>query len=262
MKPNLIYTIAVDLPGEHTQRAMAKMMVSSALRCDPNVEVAVFTNSERPLFQIERSQVHEMTVDLKPSEESFWDRCMALKYGARHAFDGRDFAKVLFLDSDCLVLRGLEDVFSLPGRIRYAEEEWRMHHPAFNACLTEEEMEVDRPGINAGTWMVEGDAFFDLMAQWEAVNASPPVRKKEWSEQPAWSRVVLDAGTTAQPFPPGTLRFPSSWHPLHQEWEKATLVHVCGPGMNATTKPAFMFGIFAQRFYGDAAPLMMDLLEP
>ena len=107
MKPNLIYTIAVDLPGEHSQRAMAKMMVSSALRCDPNVEVAVFTNSERPLFQIERSQVHEIPVVLEPSEESFWDRCMALKYRARHAFDGRDFGKVLFLDSDCLVLQGL-----------------------------------------------------------------------------------------------------------------------------------------------------------
>jgi|688.fasta_scaffold370252_1 hypothetical protein len=262
MPPNLVYTIAVDPPGRHDYLTLAKMLVGSLLRCDFHCDIVVFTNGERPLYHIPRQRVYEIPINIENTPGVHFDNSTALKYLARHYFPAHRYDNILYIDADCLVLRALTPLFANSGLLGYVPEGWDISHEAFNAYLTAAEMQLKLPGINSGIFTVKGFAFDAIMARFECINNQLPLRAKGWSDQPAWNKVVLEYGHAAKAFDKATVAFPACWDPAVQQWSKAVVLHVCGEAMPPSNKAAVMFGMYAQRFYGDAAPVLMDLLEP
>lgn len=143
-----------------------------------------------------------------------------------------------------------------------------------------------RDGINSGTWAVRGTRFREVMEAWEKIEATPPRRVTQWTEQGAWNRLIDDIrrkdigkpdtgvddgkwqlgnqrevvpSLRARPFEAGEVQFPLH---LDKDWKRykdAAILHAVGVTTNE--KIEFLFGMFMQRFYGDAGTTLVNILE-
>jgi len=107
---------------------------------------------------------------------------------------------------------------------------------------------------------VRGGRYREAMAEWARIHALKPLRTRHFADQPAWNKLLLGGNFTASPFERADVVFPACFDRAWHDWRRAPLCHFCG-SMDAAMKLEFMFGAYAMRFFGDAAPLMIDLLE-
>lgn len=118
-----------------------------------------------------------------------------------------------------------------------------------------------KTGSNAGVWWIKADKFKEVTAAVQAIARNKPNEPAFWGDQPAWNRYLQDTQLRAQPIPVAHLRFPAYLHRDIRLCRETTMLHFCGPEMSEAKKLEMMFGMFMQRFYGDAAHLMIDVLE-
>ncbi len=213
--------------------------------------------------------------------------------GRAHIPQPEQYEWIVFLDSDCLMLRNIDhlleerpgvDILFQPEPGRYLTE------GPFCAYLTAEERETfsaqqqrhnevlsvkprrrnrffspaggGRYGINSGTWAVRGHCYREVMEAWDRIQQSPPAMPGIWTEQGAWNRLILDApglGLRAEPFEPHEIQFPVH---LDKDWElykDAAIVHCLG--VNNLEKIEFMFGLYMQRFFHDPACTLLTVLD-
>lgn len=250
----LIYTVALDKPGEDYFRHMAKILVSSLLRTYFTGEILAVHNGPAPLFLVERKGVQELM--LPPGEEDGYK----LKYRARRWIKGSSYDWVCFLDCDMLALRNIDHLFD-PGAecdILW-QPEGRMTDIAYNSFFRPEEYpRLWRYGANSGSYAVRGSQFETVMAEWERLDAEPAVSAKVLHDQPAWNRLLYDTPLSHRRFERGEIQFPLLMHHEYKKWRECALIHA-----NAATKDVkleFLMAQYLGRFAG-APQTMLSLLD-
>ncbi len=117
-KPDLIYTVAFDLPGWRGSRQMAKLLCSSLLRQFWSGEIVVFRNFAEPLFPVERKGLEEVFVELPEfgTGKTAGDACLvaalAYRFRAAEMLDPARYRWMAYLDADCLALPNLDHLFA------------------------------------------------------------------------------------------------------------------------------------------------------
>ena len=274
---------------------MVKMLAGSVMRTFFEGEMVIFRNSPQPLFLIQREGIAEMYVETPALEhQELANYSMAWKPKARaHIRHPERYDWVVFLDSDCLMLRNIDHLLDeRPGvDILYQPEPGRyMTEGPFCAYLSPQEFteaterqqsynRLPRPvarrrqrrfspagklhyGINSGTWAVRGHCYRRVMEEWDRIQESPPTAPGIWTEQGAWNRLILNAaalGLRAEPFEAHEIQFPLH---LDKDWElykDAAIVHCMG--VNNLEKIEFMFGLYMQRFFHDPSCTMLSVLD-
>ena len=234
---------------------MAKLLAVSRLKTFFSGEIVVFRNSEAPLFMVERSGLREVQI------EDRWENPCEAKFEIAGLIDAERCDKILYVDADCLALGNIDHLFDFEEDVRYTEEPGMpLTKEQFNAYLTKEEMALPRQGSNSGIWIVRAGRFAEAMAEWKRIHATKPRRARHFADQPAWNKLLLGGKFTATPFQRKDVVFPACFDFVWHDWRRAPLCHFCG-SMDAAMKLEFMFGAYAMRFYGDAVPFMIDLLE-
>ncbi len=256
MKPNLIYTLAIDGPESgNRHRAMAKLLAISLLKTFFSGEILVFRNATAPLFLVERAGLREIEI------EGRWDHPCEGKFRVAGLIEAERYGKIMYIDADCLALGNVDHLFDFEEDIRYtAEPGMPLTKEQFNAYLTDKEMALPRDGSNSGAWIVRAERYAETMAGWARLHGSKPKRTRHFADQPAWNKLLLSGAFSSSPFPREEVVFPACFDFQWHHWRRAPLCHFCG-SMDAAMKLEFMFGAYAMRFFGDAAPLMIDLLE-
>lgn len=281
---NLVYTIAFDPPSSPGHRMMAKMLVSSLLKTYFSGDILVFRNSPEPLFRIERKGVEEVYIEA-PQEAGITgaEAAWCWKYRVRDWIDASRYAKILYVDADCLALRNLDHLLDGEWDIAYqVERGLNVTLPQFSAFLTDEEMEVlDRSGINSGHLAIRGALFQEVMEEWQRLDTGPVLQARGCLDQASWNRLVLNAEknraiahskNSAQvtkdargghlrthQFERGEIQFPMYLNPQFTEYKEAALVHCLGG--NTREKLQFMFGLYMSTFYHDDSSILLNILE-
>lgn len=261
-KRNLIYTVALEGEDSNAYQTMAKLLVSSLIRTAFSGDVLVFHNSPRPLFEAPRDRVREEYVDTEDVLD-FGEHGTRFKAKASQLIDASQYDRIMFIDCDCLVLHNVDALFSSSdGVINYAREPGHaIGNDQFNSYLTDEELKLERDGVNSGVWMVKARQFDDLMSRWTQIDEGPAQRPRHCYDQPAWNRIVLDAGKKARPFPLGVVQYPIAFDPNYEHYRDADILHFCA-GIPASVKLEFQFGVYCARFLSDKASHLIDMLEP
>lgn len=141
-------------------------------------------------------------------------------------------------------------------------------------------------GINSGTWAVRGEHYQAVMEVWEAIEMTRPQCMTQWTEQGAWNRLIFEvgrmrdvkepadplegsvlpnlllgklAGLRARAFEVEEVQFPLHLHKDWKRYKEAALLHAAGGTLKE--KIEFLYGMFMQRFYGDAATTLVNILE-
>lgn len=300
----LVYTVAVDAPGASGYRTMAKMLASSLLRTQFSGDIVVFHNGDSPLFQIERAGLQDVQIDLPSTSDdaALTELGWALKYRVRELVDSiakaRGHEYILFLDCDCLALRNVDTLFAdATWDIKYYAEPGRViADRVFNCFLSNSECPSDShalapassypatgwqphplqlDGINSGTWAVRASHYRDVMSTWEQIDIGPHTRTRQFSEQAAWNRLILNCGRSVVPCGPTGSVTALPWRvrrferdtiqrPLHgdyrwQDYTEATVVHCFG--VPHADKIKFLFGLYASTFYWEPTSAMLQILE-
>jgi hypothetical protein len=298
---NLVYTVAMDAPGAGGYRTMAKMLAASLLRTQFTGEVLVFRNTAEPLFQVERAGLKEIHLKLPGATDgaALTEQGWAMKYRVRELvqreLDDGGHDKVMFVDCDCLALRNIDTL--LEGEdwdLRYYAERGRsMGDRVFNCFLSDEEMRgaavstaeregggwarlpLRRDGINSGTWAVRAERYFEVMEAWEAIDTGPALQQRQFSEQAAWNRLILNCGASVVPcgtdggigllpwrarlFERDAIQRPLHGDPRWQDHTEASLLHFFGEGTKE--KLRCMFGLYMATFFWDETSAFFHLLE-
>src|SRR5688572_11102853 len=100
MGKNLIYTIALDRPGETGHRNLAKLLVSSLLRTRFSGDILVFHTTPYPLFMVARAGVREVQVKLPrklPKEYGFVALAQSFKHEVADQIDASAYDRVMFI---------------------------------------------------------------------------------------------------------------------------------------------------------------------
>jgi hypothetical protein len=274
--PNLIYTVAFDIPGWRGGRTMAKLLCSSLLRQFWSGDIVVFRNFPEPLFPVERKGLEEVYVETPEVGEGqgSGERCLkaALEYRFRAAemLDAKRYEWMAYLDADCLALRNLDHLFTGDADILVQPEPGRgmadSHvfngyiglgetlSPKRNAWLT-----AAGDGINAGTFAVRADRYLEVMARWKEIFESPPTRHANMRDQTAWNRLLLDTELRVKPFERGEIQFPLHLDKGFLDYKQAALLHFVGGEQK--DKIDLAFALHLMKTYGDAGGLFLDLLE-
>ena len=286
----LAYTVAIDAPGSGAYRTMAKLLAGSLARTRFSGEFIIFRNTHAPIFQVPRTGIVEIELQLPRANDSAEqvEQGWTMKYRVRDLVQEQIAATgasvVLFIDSDSIVLRNID--YLLDGHewhIQYFAEPGRaIQNNVFNCFLTDAEMgtphqstgypprhppglstcALGREGINSGTWAVKAPHYHRMMQEWERIDSGPVTRKRQFSEQAAWNRLVLDAranGWRARPFERDAIQCPLLMHPQWQDYTEASLVHCVGGTTEQKLK--FMFGLYMSTFYWDDTASFIHLLE-
>ena len=250
----LIYTIALDRPGEEWFRHMAKILVSALLRTYFTGDILVIHNGAAPLFLVERKGVQELL--LPAGDEDGYK----LKYRARRWIEAGRYDWVCFMDCDMLALRNIDHLFD-PGAecdILW-QPEGRMNQVAYNSYFRAEEYpRLWRCGVNSGTYAVRGSLFDGVMAEWERLDGLPPVSAKVLHDQPAWNRLLFDTKLRGRRFERDEIKFPLLMHHEYKQWREAALLHA--NGALKAIKLEFLMAQFLGRFAG-APQTMLSLLD-
>ncbi|BCU79303.1 hypothetical protein [Luteolibacter sp. LG18] len=262
MKPNLIYTTALDAPGSSIYRNYAKLLVSSLLRTGFSGHIIVLRNHSRPLFLIGREGVEEIEVETEEiTGMEGIEHAWSWKYRARHTFDAGLYDKIMFIDADCLALHNVDPLFEGEWDIRYHPEPGsRIQEDVFCGHLSDAEMQtLSTEGVNSGVLMVKSEHYPAVMEQWEAIDGSPPVQNDMCSDQASWNRLLLDSRLRKQPLARTEVALPLHRDPVYQSYSRANLVHLIGG--SARTKTEFAFGLFMGKFYTDPQSIFFNFLE-
>ena len=250
----LIYTIALDRPGEEVYRHMAKILVSSLLRTYFTGDILAIHNGAAPLFLVERKGVQELM--LSPGDDDGYK----LKYRARRWIEAGRYDWVCFLDCDMIALRNIDHLFD-PGAecdILW-QPEGKMNNVAYNSYFRPEEYpRLWHRGANSGTYAVRGECFDPVMAEWERLDALPPVTPKTLHDQPAWNRMLYDTELRVRRFEREEIKFPLLMHFSYKEWREAALLHA--NGAIGGVKLEFLMAQYLGRFAGDART-MLSLMD-
>jgi hypothetical protein len=262
MKPNLIYTIALDLPGTGTYRNYAKMLVASLLRTGFSGQIIVIHNSPTPLYLIGREGVLEIRVE--PGDLTGMaglKRAWSWKYLARAWFNPADYGKIMFVDSDCLALHNVDPLLEGDWDIRYhVERGSRIQDSEFCGHLDDDEMAaLVREGVNSGILAIRASVYTEVMEEWERIDQREPPQNDSCSDQASWNRLLLDTSLRSEPFHAADLALPLHREPAFGVYSKASLVHLIGG--NPETKCKFGFGLFMGRFYTDPNSVFFNLIE-
>jgi hypothetical protein len=260
---NLLYTIAFDPPGCTIIRAQAKLFVLSLLRTCFDGDIIVFTNSRKPMFPTGRLGVTEIRIDTQRKKESaLAEFACAFKYLAiNYIANPEKYGRILFTDCDCLALRNLAPLYQYEEDIIWAAEPGTtIAAPWYSGYFTEEEKLSAHVGVNAGTWSIKGKKMTEVVAAMDGIIRQGPLEEQVfWGDQPAWNKLIFSGKFSNRAFSSLDLRFPMVHHTHYKEYTEAALVHVCGATVEQKTR--FLFGLFADRFYFDAAPMILDVIE-
>jgi hypothetical protein len=230
----LAYTMSFYLEGSTLFRAMGKLLVSSLLRTGFCGNIIVFHNNAVPLFPTGGGGVIAHFVYPATICERMSYAGSRFNYEARDWIDGSLYDHILYLDSDCLALRNIDQLLvDWAHEVTYLEEHDPIRYRQVQRHFSDEELAKDaiggRRGSNAGIWRVRGD-----LAQ--------------------WNRLVVNRGYDCTHFPFDEALI-NTGHVA--DWTRA-LIHF--PGMNYKDRLSLMFDAYSWRFYGDAAPVLVDLL--
>ncbi len=240
---------------------MAKMLILSLLRTGFSGEIIAFRNSETPWFGIPRPRIKEIFIETSEIQD-LADYATRFKARARSHVDSDRYANIMFIDCDCLALRNLDHLFEGGNTvIHYSSEPGHaIGNPQFNAYLSESEMQLQRDGANSGIWMIKAAEFADIMSRWQQIDGQTPERARTCWDQPAWNRLLLELGDKARPIADGEIRYPMAFHTNYEDYSQGTLLHFCA-GVSAEMKMRFQFGVFCQRFLGNHAPALLNILD-
>ena len=262
---DLIYTVAFDSPGGRVHRSMAKMLVASLLRTRTEAEVLVFRNSEDPIFQEPREGVQECFIDtaeIAGAEERML-YSQRFKFWAANFIDGMNYRKILFLDCDTMAQSDPDILFEGAGDLGFVTEPLPLADERFSMALNELDIakHKERYGVNSGVWWVRGDRYHAISREMDkSFGVAGDAQKQFFFEQSTWNGVVLRNLQQAVEISNLKVMYPLYHNPNPSDYGQANLLHFCGA--NAQTKVQAMLGLFMSTFYGDASPILIDLLEP
>jgi hypothetical protein len=249
LPPNLCYTIALDQPGEDVHRRMARLLVTSLLRTEWHGRIVVFRNHAQPVLREGHEKVIEIALEARPEE--IWHRTVSWKYRLRDRLDLTGIAKVLFLDCDCLALRNINHLMFGRWDIYTAPEPGRIVELPFNGYLSEHEMEAlqQQPGLNSGTMGIRAEHFHAVMAEWERLDATEPLRPSKNRNQHSWNRLILDTPLRHRPFPAGDVHYPFLHRAVYPDYRRAALVHAAD--RTPAEKLSLLYGLWMEVFGAD-----------
>jgi len=163
-------------------------------------------------------------------------------------FDVSPFNKVLYLDSDILVINDIHPLFNISEDFHYAREYLPMNSPWFNGCLDEDEKEQANwvRGANAGTFCVPSNMFSSYMQLWLRSICEFPSAVAY--DQPVLNALIFRNKISAKPFADYTVAFPQQQTFSHQLRKQTSILHYAGNKNRAVTmmkqhyKELFTFG--------------------
>jgi hypothetical protein len=134
-----------------------------------------------------------------------------------------------------------------------------IQHSQFHGYLSEAELaESTLDGFNSGTFFVRAHHFHALMAAWEAIDRTEPLRPKQAWDQPAGNRLLLDTPLKMQPLPPGQVAL---------YFQNRDLLHLCHSpvvhyaGAGTEEKTVLMFAAYMARFHSGGDLPLLAMLE-
>ena len=280
-KKNLVYTVLFDAPESESYRFLGKMLTSSLLRTFFTGDILVFRNSPAPLFLVERKGLDEMfleTPEMYGQDRAEFSWCW--KYRVAELIDVEAYDKILFVDADSLALRNIDHLLEGDWDIRYQSERGKPGNgKSFNAFLTDDEMKqaAANDGANSGTLAVRAAIFHEVMAEWQAIDESDPVRESGFRDQASWNALLRRRGKGSgfrvqegnageagvkwrvEPFPVGEVQFPGYLDPHYISYSRAALTHNILP--DTKEKIEFTFGLYMRTFFCDPTGLFFSMLE-
>lgn len=273
VKPNLVFTVAIDIPGQTGCRLMAKLLASSLCRTQFSGDVFIFHNSDAPIFFMDRKGVEEFKIDVSvPNQLSMVaEEAWTWKYRVRNYIDAERYDKILFLDADCLVLRNIDHLLEGEWDIAFQRERGlKINSSQFNCFLTDEEREkLPFDGVNSGTLAVRGSIFQKVMQEWERIDTSEPVTARCCSDQASWNRLLLDAQARRSshgqdawhcvPFESREIQFPMHLDKDFRSYRNAAILHCLGA--TNVEKMQFMFGTYMGAFFHDFGGTMLNITD-
>jgi hypothetical protein len=224
-----------------------------------------------PIYLTPREGIREIYVDLPnmKADATAAERAWCMKYRVAPLLPAQEFDYVLFLDADCLALRNIDHLLEGSWDIAVTPErgtsvaQWN-----FNSYLTETEMgsvtlATQRHGINSGTWAVRGAIYHEVMAAWQQIDQSPPLRECKCRDQSSWNKLLIDNEQSKQwnvhEWPEGEIAFPLHLHPHYKNYMKAAITHHLGG--DTREKLRFAFGLWMQHFVFDDSCLFFHFME-
>lgn len=265
----LLYTLALDLPDTLNQRLMTKMLAGSLLRNYFDGTVLVVRNTPEPIFRPLREGLEEIYTPVESlpihrlpggeerkagtfrPEDIAWQRRMAAmwKVKAHTLFDAAGHDIVLYVDADCVTLRGIEHLVE--------EGSWDIRYlPA--VALESAALHA----VSSAVWAVRGGLCASVMREWERRMADHP--EEATPDHAAWSSLIADCRSgalpwRALPFEPHEivcpLVRPLAWPCIRE----AALLHCTG--LPTGERINFMFALYMQKYFSDPHGTLLNLLE-
>jgi hypothetical protein len=267
MGKNLVYTIALDRPGETGHRNLAKMLVSSLLRTRFSGDIVVFHATPYPLFMVARAGVQEVEVKLPrklPRGGGFVALAQSFKHEVAARIDTTPYDKVMFIDSDSVVLRNIDHLLEGAWDLAVYGEEKTSILDYVHAFLRDGERErLVGQGYNSGTFAVRASLFRELLRSWQTVENGPPQARVGLREQQAFNRVVLDWTGEIKEWSPRDIALPFCIreHAPHAVYCRAAIVHAASGDHSVDDKLRFLFGLFSSVFLFDTQLSLFNLME-
>ena len=260
---HLVYTIALDCPGERGQRNLAKLLVSSLLRTGFGGEIVVFHTTPDPLFLVARAGVREVRLKLPrnaPRGPAFVAFAQSWKHEIGEHIDASAYGKIMFLDCDSLVLRNVDHL--LEGEWDFAvlrDVGSRIQDFCWGGYLTAAERDtLNCAGFNSGSFAVRSERFHELLDWWRDVERA---RVRGFlREQSAFNRVVLDWDGALWEWDPREIVLPFAPSAHYRDCAAAAIVHAAGGG-SPEERAQFLFGMFASVFLFDSQLMLFNVLE-
>lgn len=266
-KRHLLYTLALDPPGQTGHRNLAKLLVSSLLRTRFSGDIVVFHNSSAPLYLVPRAGVREVRVEAPEAEvkTGAWaGQAQSSKHAVGAHLDPAGYDKVIFIDCDAIALRNIDALLEGGWDLAiYTERGTRIQEDAYCEYLTEEERAgLVQQGINSGTWAVAAPHFHELMRRWREAEAHEPARPGSFREQSAFNRVALDWTGTIWEWPQDEIALPLCYPNLvnYRDYSKSAIVHAASD-QTVDYKMRFLWSLFAGRFLWDPQLAWLNVME-
>lgn len=276
VRPNLVYTVAFDLPGWRGGRTMAKLLCSSLLRQFWSGKIIVFRNFAEPLFPVLREGLEEVFIetshfgDRKEAGQSVLAMALEHRFRAADLLDPLKYGWIVYMDADCLALRNPDHLFEVGADVLIQPECGRLLRDThvFNGYIApNNEIRSRRnpwlfckgSGINAGTFAVRSEHYSALMKQWRDIFESPPSRHSDMRDQTSFNKLLLETDLLVQSFPATEIQFPFTLNPNFLDYRKASLLHFVGGSQRLKIELAF--ALHLSKTYGDPGGLFLDIME-
>lgn len=267
MARNLVYTVALDPGGSTGHRNLAKLLVSSLLRTRFSGDILVFHNARAPLFMVPREGVREMSLEmpeLLEKDGDFAGFAQSCKHRVGRHLDASGYEKVMFIDSDSVVLRNIDHLLAGSWELAvFAEPHSRIQHCSYGGYLTPAEWQnFTSEGFNSGTWAVAAARAGELLQRWEEVQSRPASQPGCFPEQSAFNRVALDWAAVRVDWPRSEIALPlcNADRATYRGYTQAAIVHAAG-GDGLDHKLRFLFSTYAGAFLFDPQLALFNILE-